>query len=214
MSVGSIVRRLFGPYEHQISAAYRAIYLDLDALIKRFRLWKPEALRILEIGCGEGAVTERLRVAYPDAEITAIDITPRVGRLYRGSLERVRFIQCSIQDLVASGPAPYDLVMLCDVIHHVPVELRQGILDSIAATIAPQGLFVFKDWEKNNSPIHALCYLSDRWLTGDRIHYLSREEFRQRLAHSFGEAAIVDEARVGPWWNNIAFLISPGARSS
>jgi SAM-dependent methyltransferase len=214
MSVGSVVRRLFGPYEHQISAAYRAIYLDLDALIARIRQWKPEAARILEIGCGEGAVTERLRIAYPDAEITSIDITPRVGRLYRGSRDRVSFLQCSIQELVARDLPPFDLVLLCDVIHHVPVELRQGLLDSIAATIAPQGIFFFKDWEKNNAPIHALCYLSDRWLTGDRIHYMSREEFRQRLAHSFGEAALQTEARIAPWWNNLAILVAPGANRS
>jgi 2-polyprenyl-6-hydroxyphenyl methylase/3-demethylubiquinone-9 3-methyltransferase len=212
VSVGSVVRRMFGPYEHEISSAYRAIYLDLDALIKRIRLWKPEAKRILEIGCGEGAVTERLRVAYPDADITAIDITPRIGRLYRGAPQRVQFIQCSIQELVARELPAYDLVMLCDVLHHVPVELRQGILDAVPATIAPQGLFVFKDWETSNTPIHALCYLSDRWLTGDHIHYMSREEFRQRLACSFGEAAVIDEARIGPWRNNLAFLVAPAAK--
>jgi len=213
VSVGSVVRRMFGPYEHEISAAYRAIYLNLDALIERIRLWKPEAARILEIGCGEGAVTERLRIAYPDADITAIDITPRVGRLYRGSPDRVHFIQCSIQELVARELPPYDLVMLSDVLHHVPIDLRQGILDAVPATVAPQGRFIFKDWEKNNAPIHALCYLSDRWLTGDRINYMRREEFRQRLARGFGEAAIIDEARIGPWWNNLAFLMAPGSKS-
>jgi SAM-dependent methyltransferase len=214
MGVGAIVRRLFGPYEHEVSGAYRAIYLDLDALIRRFCTWKPAAARILEIGCGEGAVTERLRIAYPDADITAIDITPRIGRLYRGSLDRVHFIQCTIQELVAREPAPYDLVLLCDVLHHVPTELRQELLNAIAATIAPRGLFVFKDWEKNNSPINVICYLSDRWLTGDHIHYMSREEIRRRLACSFGEAAMIDEARIAPWWNNIAILIAPGAKAS
>jgi 2-polyprenyl-6-hydroxyphenyl methylase/3-demethylubiquinone-9 3-methyltransferase len=212
MNVGPFVRRLFGPYERQISAVYRAIFLNMDALIRRIRLWKPEAKRILEIGCGEGVMTERLRAAYPDAEITAIDITPRIGRLYRGSLEHVQFIQCSIQDLVARKLPPFDLVTLCDVLHHVPIELRQGLLDAIAATVAPKGLFIFKDWEKNKTPIHGLCYFSDRWLTGDRIHYMSRGEFRQRLASSFGEAALVAEARVGPWWNNFAILVAPSAR--
>ena len=42
--------------------------------------------RILEVGCGEGAVSERLAALYPNAEITAIDITPNVGRLYAGRL--------------------------------------------------------------------------------------------------------------------------------
>jgi 2-polyprenyl-6-hydroxyphenyl methylase/3-demethylubiquinone-9 3-methyltransferase len=114
-----------------------------------------------------------------------------------------------VQEIAASEPAKFDLVLLCDVLHHVPGEVRQELLDAIRMTLAPQGVFVFKDWERNYSPIHWLCYASDRWLTGDRISYMTREQMRGKLAHSFGEAALIAEARVRPWWNNIATLIRP-----
>jgi SAM-dependent methyltransferase len=214
MSLGSFVRRLFGPYEHAIASAYRAIYIDLDALIECFLQWQPTARRILEVGCGEGAVTERLRAAYPDATITAIDVTPRVGRLYRGPCERVRFVQCAIQEIAASEPAAFDLVILSDVMHHVPIALRQGLLDSIRVALAPGGLFVFKDWERNRAPIHWISYASDRWLTGDRIHYMGHEEMRRRLIASFGADGLVAEARIGPWWNNIAMLVRAAPRQA
>ncbi|MFI4891523.1 MAG: class I SAM-dependent methyltransferase [Steroidobacterales bacterium] len=207
MSLGSFVRRLFGSYEHRIAAVYRAIYIDMDALIECFLRWQPSATRILEVGCGEGAVTERLNSAYGGATITAIDITPRVGRLYRGPRERVRFVQCAVQKIAVSEPARYDLVILSDVMHHVPVELRQGLLDSIRAALAPGGLFIFKEWERNIAPIHWLAYASDRWLTGDRIHYMARDEMHERLMRSFGADALVAEARIGPWWNNLAMLV-------
>jgi SAM-dependent methyltransferase len=213
MSVGAGIRRLFGSYERQISDAYRSIYIDMDAFVERILQWQPTATRILEVGCGEGAVTERLNKAYADAKITASDITPRVGRLYRGSLDRVRFVQCGVQEIAAAEPGQYDLVVLCDVLHHVPAEFRKALLDAIRTALAPDGLFVFKDWERNYTPIHWLCYASDRWLTGDRIHYMTRNEMRERLAQSFGEAALVSETRVGPWRNNIATLIRPGAQS-
>lgn len=201
---------MFGPYERQISEAYRAIYLDVDAFVALIRRWKPDASRILEVGCGEGAVTERLNAAFPAARITAIDITPRIGRLYRGSSDAVRFEQCYVQEIAEREPGQYDLVVLCDVLHHVPTEYRQELLDAIRKALAPQGTFVFKDWQRNHAPIHWLCYASDRWLTGDRISYLTREEMRERLMQTFGAAALVGEDRVAPWWNNLALLIQPG----
>jgi 2-polyprenyl-3-methyl-5-hydroxy-6-metoxy-1,4-benzoquinol methylase len=209
MKVGPLIRQAFGPYEHVISDAYRSIYLDIDAFVSLTRRWKPHANRILEVGCGEGAVTQRLNTAYPNAKITAIDITSRVGRLYRGSLDNVRFIRCAVQEVATRESGQYDLVVLSDVLHHVPLEFRQGLLDAIRTALAPKGTFVFKDWQRNHTPIHWLCYASDRWLTGDRISFMTRNEMRERLALAFGEDALVDEARVAPWWNNLATLVRP-----
>jgi 2-polyprenyl-6-hydroxyphenyl methylase/3-demethylubiquinone-9 3-methyltransferase len=209
MNLGPFIRGLFGRYERRISEGYRSIYIDMDAFVDQMRRWKPNAKRILEVGCGEGAVTQRLRAAYSDAQITAIDITPRVGRLYQGSLDGVRFIRCRVQEVAASESGQYDLLVLCDVLHHVPIDLRQDLLDAIRRAMAPGGTLVFKDWQRNYAPIHWLCYASDRWLTGDRISYMTREEMRERLARSFGGAALIAEARVAPWWNNIATLVRP-----
>lgn len=207
MNAGPFIRKLFGPYENRISEAYRSIYIDIDAFVELMHQWKSTANAILEVGCGEGAVTERLNAFYPGAKITAIDITPRIGRLYRGLLGDVRFIQSSVLEIADREPGQYDLVVLSDVLHHVPPELRQGLLDAIRIALAPKGTFIFKDWQRNYAPIHWLCYASDRWLTGDRISYMTRDEMRERLAASFGAASLIAEARVRPWWNNIATLI-------
>jgi 2-polyprenyl-6-hydroxyphenyl methylase/3-demethylubiquinone-9 3-methyltransferase len=200
---------LFGPYEYRISDAYRSIFVDIDAFVELTCEWKPHAEKILEVGCGEGAVTQRLRSAYPGAEITAIDITPRVGRLYKGPRDNLRFICCAVQEIAANESGKYDLVMLSDVMHHVPTKLRQDLLDASRAAMAPQGTFVFKDWQRSFTPIHWLVYFLDRWLTGDRVSYMSREEMRERLAITFGESAIIGEARVAPWSNNLATLVRP-----
>jgi 2-polyprenyl-3-methyl-5-hydroxy-6-metoxy-1,4-benzoquinol methylase len=209
MAIGPMIRGMFGRYEHRISEIYRSMFIDIDDLTRRLHHWSPAAKNILEVGCGEGAVTERLRAVYPDAEITAIDITPRVGRLYRGSQDAVRFIQCPVQDVAAAEPGRYDLVVLSDVLHHVPEALRQGLFDAIRKTLAPNGVFIFKDWEPSFSPIHWLCYAGDRWLTGDRVRYMTRAEMRDRLTKSFGPSALVSEARIPPRWNNIAILVRP-----
>lgn len=209
MPIGPAVRRAFGPFEHQITAAYRAIYLDLDDYVDAVRAWKPQAREILEVGCGEGAVTERLAIAYPDARITAIDITPRVGRLYRGPADRVEFRQCTVQEIAAQEPGKFDLAMIADVVHHVPRELRKGLLDACRDSLAPGGSLIFKEWERSRTPIHWMCHASDRWLTGDRVSFMSRDEGRSLLAQTFDKSALIDERRVAPWRNNIMTLVRP-----
>jgi 2-polyprenyl-3-methyl-5-hydroxy-6-metoxy-1,4-benzoquinol methylase len=209
MSVGASIRKMFGPYERHVSEAYRSMYLNIDEFVEQVRRWSPYPHRILEVGCGEGSVAERLRTVFSSAHITAIDVSSRIGRLYAGPQAGVCFAQCDIEEIAASKPGLFDLVVICDVLHHVPLGSRQGLLDAIRATLAPHGSLIFKDWQRSNTLIHWLCYASDRWLTGDRITYMTREETRQYLALSFGADALVGEMRIGPHWNNLAILVRP-----
>ena len=207
MPIGPLIRRMFGRYERQISEAYRSIYLDIDRFIEQVRRWCPDPKTILEVGCGEGAVSERLRSAFPCAALTAIDVTSRIGRLYRGPREAVRFVRCEVQQIAASNPGGFDLVVLCDVLHHVPHHSRQALLTAIRQSLAPGGALIFKDWERTTRPIHWLCYASDRWLTGDKISFMTRDEMREHLASAFGQAALAAETRIRPHWNNLATLV-------
>jgi 2-polyprenyl-3-methyl-5-hydroxy-6-metoxy-1,4-benzoquinol methylase len=209
MSLGPFIRKMFGRYERQISEAYRSIYLDIDEFIDQVRRWCPDPRTVLEVGCGEGAVSERLYGAFPLADVTAIDVTSRIGRLYRGPSSGVRFIRCEAQQIAGSKPGSFDLVVLCDVLHHVPRSSRQALLCAIRRALAPGGALIFKDWQRGNAPIHWLCYASDRWLTGDKINFMSRDEMREHLASCFGAASLVAETRVSPRWNNVATLVRP-----
>lgn len=205
MPLGPAVRRLFGRHEHRIAELYRSIFIDLDAYAQRIGEWVPNACRILEVGCGEGAVTERLAELYPEAEIVAIDVTSAVGRLFRGSSERVSFRETTVQAIAAEMPGAFDFVLLSDVVHHVPVPLREEILAAVSDCVAPGGVFLFKDWKRSATPIHWLCHGGDRWLTGDRVSYLTDDEAEAMLERAFGKPP---EARgwIRPWRNNFAML--------
>jgi 2-polyprenyl-3-methyl-5-hydroxy-6-metoxy-1,4-benzoquinol methylase len=210
VSIGGSIRRLFGPYERQVSERYRSIYLDVDAYVATLRAWVPDPRRVLEVGCGEGVVSERLVALYPNAEIVAIDITPNVGRLYAGPPDRVRFAETTVEAFAAREQGKFDLIVLADVIHHVPPgTARQSILETIKFLLAGDGHFAFKDWERTRTPIHWLGYFSDRWITGDRISYMSGEEIRAVLKEVFGSGSLRAEARVPPWRNNISLLVRP-----
>jgi len=206
MSIGASVRKAFGRHEHRVAELYRGMFVNLEDYREKILDLAPHATRILEVGCGEGAVTEVLAGAYPDASILAIDITPRIGRLYRGRHNGVHFREIPVQDIAAEQPASFDLVTLSDVIHHIPRELRGDILHAVAACLAPGGRFVLKDWGRAATPIHWLCHAGDRFLTEDRVDYLTPAEALTLVTASVPELRIVNRARLRPWPNNYAFV--------
>jgi SAM-dependent methyltransferase len=208
MHPGPLVRRLFGPYEHGVAEAYRKIFVDLDDLAGLMNTWVPKAHKILEVGCGEGAMTERITRLYPAAAVTAIDITPNVGRLFRGKTSSVKFCQESVENIAAKEPGSFDLVILADVIHHVPAEARRSLLSAIAQAMAPTGSLIFKDWVVSSSPIHWLCLMSDRYLTGDDVVYCTMGGINTLVADIFGPETIHQVDTVRPWRNNVAVHVT------
>lgn len=208
MAIGAFIRHCFGRHERWVTEAYRSIFIDIDAFVAQLTVWAPGAQRILEVGCGEGAITERLVSAFPHATITGIDIVPHLGRLYAGPLGRARFVEITGQDFASVEPGSYDLIVLADVLHHVPVEIRGELMVAIRQLMAPNGRFVMKEWERNYSPIYWIGYFSDRWITGDRIRYLTRDEGRQQIDDAFGTTSRIDEVRIAPWRTNIATLVA------
>lgn len=207
MAIGATVRRAFGKHERKVSELWRAIFVDLDAWIAAVRDWVPDAHRILELGCGEGYSTERLAAAYPEARIDAVDIADNIGRLYQGRREQVQFRQIFAEELAAQQPGAYDLIILADVIHHVPKAARQSLLEAVRTLLAPGGTLLFKDWARDRTPIYYVGYASDRWLTGDRIEYLTPNEADDMLCGVFGASSLVSEKRIRPWQNNYAFMV-------
>lgn len=207
MGIGPYIRQAFGRHEQAIAELYRGFYFNLDAYADQIADWVPRPARILEVGCGEGAVTQRLARRFPDAQILGIDIMPRVGRLFTGPRDHVHFEETTVQAIADREPGAFDLAVISDVMHHVPIDLRDAVLDATRRAIAPGGVLVLKDWERTATPIHWLCHGSDRWLTGDKVRYMRQPEARAMLARTFGSDAIVADARFAPWKNNFAMLI-------
>lgn len=206
MSIGASVRRLFGPYERQIAEAYRSVYVDLDDFAGQLPEAFPEARTILEVGCGEGALTERLLDLFPQAQIAAVDITPRIGRLFQGDVSRVKFEQTTVAEVARAQPQAFDLVVMCDVLHHVPQDRRLAFLTDIRGAIRPRGCFAVKDWARSATPIHWMCYASDRYLTGDRVEFVTHDELKRLLSDVFGAAHVAAGGFIRPWRNNMSFL--------
>jgi 2-polyprenyl-6-hydroxyphenyl methylase/3-demethylubiquinone-9 3-methyltransferase len=150
---------------------------------------------------------EILAKAYPLARIAGIDITPRIGRLFKSGSDRVTFRRQTIAEFVAEEPSSVDLLILCDVMHHLSPEAHRPLLACASKAIKPGGYLVLKDWERDTSPIHLITYLLDRIGSGDHVLYATADKYRELINDVFGQNCIKNEARIRPRKNNFVFLV-------
>ncbi len=209
LRIGPWLRRRLGTLERPAVEIYRRAFIDLDALAAWIRTRVPAPARFLEIGCGEGALVERLARAYPNADVTAIDVGSQPGRLCIVKEPRIRFSQMTAAALRVEETGGYPLVILCDVLHHVPRQEREKLLMDAAALVAPGGSLVCKEWVRQHTLAYLMGYMADRFITGDDIHYMSEAELCALARRVCGPHAIRAQVRVRPWDCNLALLIMP-----
>jgi len=103
------VRRAFGRHAAEYdrhAAVQRRLADELDAALTGTR-----PRQILELGCGTGYLTRRLRARFPRAELTAIDLSARMLERARAACPGpVRWL-LGDAEAVAWEPARYDLIV-------------------------------------------------------------------------------------------------------
>ncbi len=101
------------------------------------------AAKVLEVGCGIGETTSRLRAARPDVTATGIDISSQnianAQRLF-GDQAGLSFAVCDMTTPVPGGP--FDMVTLLDVYEHIPVAVRPSFHRSLRSSMADHARLV------------------------------------------------------------------------
>jgi 2-polyprenyl-3-methyl-5-hydroxy-6-metoxy-1,4-benzoquinol methylase len=172
VSPGQLARRLLGPRLFpRVGRAYRALFVDMAEVVACFPPLPPAA-RVLDIGGGDGELLNVLLARHPGARATLIDVRADAGAGLAPAL-RPRVEVWPATDLAQyrtrAGAAPLDLVVLSDVVHHVPAAAQPAFLDQLAALLAaqPAAALVIKDVRRGGWRSW-LCALSDRYVSGDR----------------------------------------------
>jgi 2-polyprenyl-3-methyl-5-hydroxy-6-metoxy-1,4-benzoquinol methylase len=205
--IGTAIRHRLGPLEPIVSESYRRRFINLDDLVRTI-VSIADPRRIVEVGCGDGAVAQRLCEAFDQATYVGLDIAPNPGRLFDGDRGRAEFRSELSSELVARAPEPFDLVMLVDVFHHLTGPQRIPTVRDLDHLCAPGGVIVIKDWARSASVGHLACYVSDRYVSGDEtVRYASRTELLDTIAEAIPDARLICEPRVPPRRNNILFAL-------
>ena len=181
MAFGPLIRRFLGPHlAPRVGKYYRAIYVDLAKVATALAAVIPRDAHLLDVGGGDGQPLNHLLAVRQDLTITTLDPASVVGQWIDPRYQdRVKCLpRTSLSEFVASACVDPDVILIADVMHHIPKSARHEFLDSVAILLdrVPGLRIIVKDVE----PGHWRAQLglwSDRYVTGDRnVSLISRND--------------------------------------
>ncbi|MEW6717958.1 MAG: class I SAM-dependent methyltransferase [Chloroflexota bacterium] len=118
----------------------------------------PREVRILDVGCGNGALLrELIRCGY-SGHYTGIDFSETLieeaSQSVGESLEAVFYLRdLADPDWVIGLTPPFDRIFAFAVLHHLPgSDLRRQVLFQVAELLNPGGRFIHSNWRFLSSP--------------------------------------------------------------
>jgi tRNA (cmo5U34)-methyltransferase len=119
--------------------------------------------RFLDLGCGDGALTQLVVDAYPSAEVVMVDFSEPMLKRAGERLRRIR-VQASLWRADLNDPSwaaelpdsGYDAVVSGLAIHHLPAERKRSLFAELFAMLEPGGVFVNMDFVAVEGPLEGL----------------------------------------------------------
>jgi 2-polyprenyl-3-methyl-5-hydroxy-6-metoxy-1,4-benzoquinol methylase len=195
MGIGPAIRRMLPDRLERMAAdAYRRIFVDLDKVAAALCGALPVDARVLDIGGGDGELLNRIYRRRPDLRFTMVDIAPSVGRYVAPEFRAATTFHPAtrIEDHVGTLRARYDATIVCDVLHHVPADMRVDFLRALSGAVSNDAPMLVKDIEPGH-PVAALSYLSDVYISGDRNVKLVSRAALHALANQALSAPRIEE---------------------
>ena len=109
---------------------------------------KHEPKRILDLGCGTGSSTLMLKQAYPNAEVTGLDISPYMLKMAKHKGKRANLAinwQQGLAEAADFRNAEFDLISIAFLFHETPVEISQAVLRECQRLLQPEGQVIILD---------------------------------------------------------------------
>jgi ubiquinone/menaquinone biosynthesis C-methylase UbiE len=139
-------------YEHQvellfIGAADSMRRLAIPPIKRRLNATTGQGLHILEIGCGTGRTTRFLKLAFPDAKVTALDLSPtylKVAQKNLSQLDRISFVEADASDLPFKDQS-FDAVVSVFLFHELPSSVRRQVAKEMTRVTKDGGWVVTVD---------------------------------------------------------------------
>lgn len=182
------VAKFYDEFAHQQArSGINRRHLSILKYLKQFGLQPSH--RVLEIGCGIGTLTELLCTYCPAGHVHAVDISPASIEMARKRLAGYKNLKLEAADAVVDEIAgTYDVVVLPDVIEHIPIQLHPALWKRIASVLTPQAFVAVhipdpyflknminagsNELQVIDQPIYADQLTRDTYAAGLRLEYL------------------------------------------
>jgi ubiquinone/menaquinone biosynthesis C-methylase UbiE len=184
-----------------------------DARAERVRMLVPDGFspaRFLDIGCGDGLVTNRLAALFDLAagQMSGIDLAPP------GQQGRFRFIGYDTEGKIPAADGSFDFMTVLMVLHHV--RKPEDMLRDLSRVLSPQGYLLVRDHDTQSPEDFAFFAVMDEifYTVFDPVpalardfNYRSKEEWQDSFAAAGLELVKRDDSDVKSSFAPVWFLL-------
>jgi tRNA (cmo5U34)-methyltransferase len=149
----AIIRSLIPYYEQMI-----------DALVLALPFSQFQSIRVIDLGCGTGTIARRIKDAYPQAQITCVDIAEKMLQIAQtklGDSGDVHYQLANFENYEFNSD--YDVAVSSLALHHlVSEDDKIKFYEKIYACLSPGGVFYNADVILGSSSHLQECYM-EKW---------------------------------------------------
>lgn len=163
---------------HELRALLRSIYRDASVPVRELNAWRhlicpyepitrwvPQGARVLDFGCGAGAILMLLSERRTIASGIGCDVSREAVATAKAAQQRLSHDVLDFRRIGDLGDIPdekFDIVLMVDVLHHIPPPLQHEAIREAARRVAPGGRLIYKDmtqspfWQRWANTAHDL----------------------------------------------------------
>lgn len=139
-------------YEHQVEVLFSGTAQAMRRQIIKpmkdhFNSSNGEGLKILEVGCGTGALSRSLALAFPKAKIFCLDLSPHYLKKAQKNLagqKNVSFVE-GLAETLDFKDESFDAVVSCYLFHELPQAVREKVILEKWRVLKKNGFFGMAD---------------------------------------------------------------------
>jgi predicted exporter/2-polyprenyl-3-methyl-5-hydroxy-6-metoxy-1,4-benzoquinol methylase len=170
--------QIANPTPAQTLRAVSRLYRFQGPYISQFAYWKmktdplfcavekavPASGEILDVGCGYGLVAHWLTLFHPGRRVRGVDFDAEKIRVAQATAPANPQVSFERRDILEWPEFPAcDAVLLCDVLHYFPHELKADVLRKIFAALRPGGCLIVRDAMAKADSGHRAVARSEQW---------------------------------------------------